>query len=115
MDTFTVDIDRHGTVVVLRLHGELDMLTAPTLRDCLVVALAEFRSPTLVIDAAALTFCDSSGLSVLLGGLSLAESAGGSLALSAVDGRLLRLLQLTSLTERFQIFPTTQEAVTRLG
>jgi anti-sigma B factor antagonist len=114
MENFTIDIDRHGTVVVIRLHGELDMLTAPSLRGCLVVALSEVQSPHLVIDAAQLTFCDSSGLSVLLSGLSLAESTGGSLALSAVNGQLARLMSITGLSTHFQIFPTTREAIAEL-
>ncbi|MDF5755185.1 STAS domain-containing protein [Spongiactinospora sp. TRM90649] len=114
MENFTVDIDWHGTAVVIRLSGELDLATAPTLRDCLGVALAEFGSPTLVVDTGGLTFCDSSGLSVLLSGLSLAESAGGSLALSAVGGQLARLLAVTGLNARFQIFTTTPEALDRM-
>ncbi|MFE0156603.1 STAS domain-containing protein [Nonomuraea sp. NPDC059007] len=115
METFTIDIEYHGTVAVIGLRGELDMQVAPSLRDCLVVVLAEFPSPILVIDTAELVFCDSSGLSVLLSGLSLAESAGGSMSLAAVDGRLARLLSITGLHTRFQIFPTTQEAISCLG
>ncbi|GAA4082606.1 STAS domain-containing protein [Nonomuraea soli] len=115
MDTLTITIDRHGYIVIIRLRGELDMVTAPSLRDCLTLALIEFESPMVVIDAAELTFCDSSGLSALLSGTSLTEAAGGSLVLSAVNGHLRRLLHLTGLSERFQIFPTVQEAVAHLG
>ena len=115
MESFTVDLDRHGDVLVLRLRGELALGTAPALRDCLVVALSERESPTVVIDAARLTFCDSSGLSVLVSGYGLARAAGGCLVLSSVDGRLSRILRITGLASQFQIYPTAREAIAALG
>ncbi|GAA4079362.1 STAS domain-containing protein [Nonomuraea soli] len=114
MDEFTVDLDRHGDIVVIRLHGELDLRTAPTLRDCLAVALSQLDAPIVVVDASRLTFCDSSGVSVLLSGYGLAKAAGGHLALSCVGGRLTRVLEVTGLISHFQIFPTTHEALAEL-
>ncbi|MEV0584554.1 STAS domain-containing protein [Nonomuraea sp. NPDC050310] len=108
---FSVDIDRRDGVFLLRLRGELDMMSAPTLHDCLGAVLEVSRKPAVVIDVAELAFCDSSGLAALLGAQRVTEATGGCMALSAVTGRLSRLLQLTGLEERFYVFSTTREAV----
>ncbi|WP_376773369.1 STAS domain-containing protein [Streptosporangium album] len=43
--------------------------------------------PRVVVDTEGLTFCDSSGLSVLIGALRGMRDAGGQLVLSGVRGR----------------------------
>lgn len=112
---FHVDIDLHPTFVLLRLRGELDLLTASTLRDCLSVALSGRDDPAVVIDVAELTFCDSSGLSALLAAQMVTEASGGRLALSNVAGRLEGMLRITGLEAHFAILPSAREAAAFLG
>ena len=55
----------------LRLVGEIDMATAPSLQEALLVALAAGRPVT--VDMKDVTFIDSSGLKVIVS--SVAETA----------------------------------------
>jgi anti-anti-sigma factor len=54
-----------GDVLVLRVTGEVDLLTIPTLQSALISSLA--RGPChLLIDLAEMTFCSVRGLSLLV-------------------------------------------------
>jgi anti-anti-sigma factor len=61
----SLDVVRRNGVTVLTLEGELDVLTAPALRDRLDLELDHDRP--CVVDLRAVTFIDSSALSALLG------------------------------------------------
>ncbi|MFD0268552.1 STAS domain-containing protein [Streptomyces sp. NPDC127106] len=79
--------------VLARVSGEIDMDDAADLRRDLTVALAASHSG-LDIDLAAVTFCDSSGLHVLLDLDRLALQTGKTLVLTALSRPVARLLRL---------------------
>jgi anti-sigma B factor antagonist len=58
----TLEISPHVDGVGMKLIGEVDLATAPQLRE----ALAERGASDVVLDLSELTFMDSSGLGVLL-------------------------------------------------
>jgi anti-anti-sigma factor len=60
---FSVTVGRHRDVVRLAVEGELDLATVPVLAEHLEVAGAG----EVVLDLAALTFLDSSGIALLIG------------------------------------------------
>ncbi len=111
---FSWIITPYDGAAVLSLSGELDIATAAELRHCMAEATASVHPPKVVVDLKAVGFCDSSGLSVLLTALSGAEAAGGVLVLSEVHPRIKRVLSVTGLHKRFQVYDTVQEAVTAL-
>jgi anti-sigma B factor antagonist len=96
LNTHTLVHDDRSVVVAA---GELDLATAPDLAAALSEALAHERD-TLTIDAAGITFCDSSGLKVLL-------NAPGHrpVRLKSPSTVLRRVLELSGTTERFEIIP----------
>ena len=86
----------------VRLLGELDMSTAPQLRDELV-RLAS-GGPTLVtVDLSQLAFIDSTGLSVLITSLKQLRQQGGDMALRSPGPSTRKVLEITGLTEVFSI------------
>ena len=83
----------HGTPPVLRVRGELDLLTADELRSALAEALA--ADATVVVDLDGVTFVDACGLRVIL---EVAESLNGEGPLRIVNGRMVeRLLRIVGL------------------
>lgn len=80
-----------GTVV--RVHGELDIATAPLLQEHLMSLVADGHR--IVLDLAGVEFMDSSGLEVLEVCHRRAELAGSALVLRRVPHRVTRLLELT--------------------
>jgi len=77
---FNVTGDEHGDWAVLRVSGELDLVTSPVLRQRVHDAVAEGRH-SLVLDLSEVFFCDSSGVGVLIASRRLIRSCQGSLRL----------------------------------
>jgi len=95
-----IDIDEKGDLTRVRLEGELDVHTAPSLAEAMEQASAN-GATTIVVDAAALRFCDSSGIQVLVAARERAVEAGGSLTIEGVQGALERVLTVTGLLDLF--------------
>jgi anti-sigma B factor antagonist len=83
-------------VSVLTLEGELDLSTAPRLSDRIdeVVGDGRFR---ILVDLAAVTFCDSTGMSAFVRGHYLCADGGGWLRLVGARGTVARVLQISGL------------------
>jgi anti-sigma B factor antagonist len=95
-----IDGDPDDDTVVVRLSGDLDVVTAADLWPHLsgLITAGHVR---IAIDCSGLTFLDSSGIAVLVRGLRMVTPLGGSLRLRAVGHRVLEVLTITSLTEAF--------------
>jgi anti-sigma B factor antagonist len=63
---------------VVTVGGEIDLYTAPQLRNELVESL-EAGARRLVIDMSRAEFCDSTGISVLLSAMKRSRDKGGDL------------------------------------
>jgi len=95
------------TVVTIR--GELGIAAAPALREQLLILLASGAN-RIVVDLSRVTFCDSSGLAVLVGAARRASLLGGALRLAAAPPPVLIVLRLTGLDTHFETFPTVPAA-----
>jgi anti-anti-sigma factor len=60
---FKVDVEDDGTLLVLRLHGELDLLSVPTVEETIE---RHDERQALVVDLRDLEFMDSSGLRMIV-------------------------------------------------
>jgi anti-sigma B factor antagonist len=91
--------DGRATLVV---SGEIDLVTAPYLRDELAAVIADAGSSS-VVDLAGVTFIDSSGLGVLIDARSGIEGTDTTLVLLNPSGACRRVLELTGTAVLFQI------------
>ncbi|MFG3054040.1 STAS domain-containing protein [Kitasatospora sp. NPDC048239] len=107
---FTVTVTTLGRSVVVRPEGELDHDTAQPLREALEAALRGPPGP-VVIDCAGLTFCDSTGLNLLLRTRLAAEGDGRTLVLAGPSRMLARVLEITGAEAFFHIRPSVAEAL----
>lgn len=99
---------------VLRPAGDLDVVTAPLLQQRLdELMLGGHRH--ILIDASALTFCDSSGLRCLVATQRRLRARDGDLALLRVGGLLLRLLELSHTASFFRCYPSEEAALADLA
>lgn len=99
-----------GDCAVLRVAGEVDVYTAPALRERLTDLLAA-GVRHVVVDTSGVTFLDSTGLGVLVGGRKRLHAHDGSLALAGGPERVVRLLRLTGLVRYFPPYATVAEAI----
>jgi anti-sigma B factor antagonist len=98
----SITVHRTGDEVVLRLAGEIDMLTAGQLSTVVNEALAD-PPPRIVLDLGGVTFCDSQGLGTLVVLSRKASHARTLLVLSNVGDFLLRVLDITGLRSALMI------------
>ncbi|MGI5165697.1 STAS domain-containing protein [Spirillospora sp. CA-253888] len=87
---------------LITLHGEIDIASAPDLRARLRTAL-DSAGPRAVIDLSGVTFCDVSGLALLVWAHRRAGAAGTDLVLAAPRPQLARLLEVTGLDRTFTV------------
>ncbi|MEU1602470.1 STAS domain-containing protein [Micromonospora matsumotoense] len=98
----SITVHRTGDEVVLRLAGEIDMLTATQLSTVVNEVLAD-PPPRIVLDLAGVTFCDSQGLGTLVVLSRKASHSQCLLILSNVGDFLLRVLDITGLRSALMI------------
>ena len=102
--------ETHDSHTVVTVAGEIDVYTAPKLRER-IVALVDQGQYNLVIDMSGVEFLDSTGLGVLVGGLNRVRAHDGSLSLVCADERILKIFRITGLTKVFPIHPSVDEAI----
>ena len=97
-------------IEVIDVQGEIDMYTAPRLRE-LLIDLVRTGSYQLVVNLDKVGFLDSTGLGVLVGGLRRVRAHDGSLDLVCTQQRILKIFRITGLTEVFGIYETVDQAI----
>jgi anti-sigma B factor antagonist len=107
--TLNVHSDIPGFTVIA-VGGEIDVYTAPKLRERLI-GLVESGSYQLIVDMEAVEFLDSTGLGVLVGGLKRVRAHDGWIDLVCTQSRILRIFRITGLNKVFSIFETVADAV----
>lgn len=98
-------------ITIAALTGELDIASAPALREQLLSLLRPGYS-RLVIDMSKVTFADASGIAVLVSTARRARLLRGFLRLAAVSPPTRQVLHITGLDRNLAIFPTVQAAAT---
>ncbi len=106
----SVTSQQSGDRTVVRVAGEIDVYTAPALREELA-AQQEAGPVDLVVDLTDVPFMDSTGLGVLVGALKRARTSGGDLRLVISQEKVLKVFRITALTQVFDIHATLEEAL----
>jgi anti-sigma B factor antagonist len=110
----TVHLDSKPPWTVVRVTGEIDLFTAPKLREQFLSSLDESgETGDLLVDLTNVTFMDSTGLGVLIGASRRMNERGGRMGLVCTEGPVLRVLELTRLNEVFAIYGSVDDALHR--
>jgi anti-sigma B factor antagonist len=95
---------------VVEVAGEIDVYTAPKLREQLA-ELVDSGRHDIVVDMQGVEFLDSTGLGVLVGGLKRVKQHEGSMNLVCTQERILKIFRITGLTKVFPIHDSVAAAV----
>jgi anti-sigma B factor antagonist len=106
----TLSTRPEGDRTVVAVGGEIDVYTAPKLREHLI-DLDSAGNHHLIIDMEKVDFLDSTGLGVLVGGLKRVRAHDGSLHLVCTQERILKIFRITGLTKVFPIHASVDEAL----
>jgi anti-anti-sigma factor len=105
---FGAEVEPGSSPPVVHLSGELDMATAPALDEVVTSALRS-RPSALVLDAAGLTFLDSTGIHLLMKIGQAADAIGCSLVLRSPRRAVLKVLRITGTDALLVIDPPPEE------
>ena len=71
--------DTAGSILSIRIRGEIDHHTAASIRQGIDATLFEKRPAKLILDLSAVSFMDSSGLGLIMGRYSVMKELGGEM------------------------------------
>jgi anti-sigma B factor antagonist len=109
----SVSRTKAGDIPIVAVSGEVDVYSAPSLKDN-ITELLQSGTSTLIVDLSGVAFLDSTGLGALVEARAATSEAGGSLPLVCSQERILKLFTITGLDGVFTIHPTVGDAVAAL-
>jgi anti-sigma B factor antagonist len=104
------DVRKVESHAVVDVKGEIDVYTAPKLREKLIELVSE-GTYDMVVNLEGVDFLDSTGLGVLVGALKRVKAHDGSLSIVCTQDKILKIFKITGLTKVFPIYSTVDEAV----
>lgn len=87
---------------MLIVKGEIDVYTAPELREKLLAACAE-KQHKVVVDLSGVTYMDSTGLGIFIGAYKASLGSEGAFTLTGLTPRVERLFKITGIDELITI------------
>jgi len=110
MDLIFNDYVAAPGVTVLEIRGEIDLYTAPMLRERLE-SLIRAGTYRLIVDLEGVDFVDSVGVNVLLSALRRLRDYDGYIQLVHARRAILQVLRVTGLGAAFSIYDTVEDAL----
>jgi anti-sigma B factor antagonist len=106
----TVDTRHEGDVTILALAGEIDLESAPTLRNA-VTEVTDAGADRIVLDLSDVSFIDSTGLGVFIYAQKKLRLRQGTLDIVGSTRRILAIFKLAGLDKAFRIHPSLEAAL----
>jgi anti-sigma B factor antagonist len=101
--------EQHGSVMVVTIRGDLDIVSSGRFDDCLKQARA--ASKRIILDLAGVDFMDTSALAVIVGHWKKLKAEGGTLILAGARYRYTKSLWITGLADRLPLYDTAELAI----
>lgn len=98
------------TTTILDLDGEVDVYTAPMLKEAMTKQV-DGGKKNLVVNLQKVEYLDSTGLGILIGGVKRLREIQGTLRMFGASPRITRIFDITGLNAIFDVYPTEQDAL----
>lgn len=98
---------------VIDLEGEVDVYTAPHLKQR-IIELLDSGVKRVTVNLARVDYLDSTALGVLIGGLKRLRERDGTLDLICPNPRIKRIFEITGLDKIFDIYSSEEAAIQNL-
>lgn len=103
----------NGGSSIIELEGEIDVYTAPQLKQQ-IISLLDGGVRRIIVNLTAVDYLDSTALGVLIGGLKRLRERDGNLDLICPNPRIKRIFEITGLDKIFDIYANEEEATEKL-
>ena len=109
-----VNVLEESGACIVEVRGEVDLMHSPDLRKHLLAQLGDGK-PALLVDLAAVSYIDSSGVASLVEAFQNARKVQQPFCLVSVNPDALRVLELARLDKVFQIHPSREAGLAALA
>jgi anti-sigma B factor antagonist len=103
----------NSTASMIDLEGEVDVYTAPQLKQQ-IIAMLDSGIYHVIVNLSNVEYLDSTALGVLIGGLKRLREKNGTLDLICPNPRIKRIFEITGLDKIFDIFNSEQDALAQV-
>lgn len=110
-----IDEKTSDGIVILELSGKIMGGPDATLLNDKLHELIETGKTNVIADLEKVNWMNSSGLGILIGGLTIMRNNGGDLKLANVTDRIQSLLMITKLLTVFETYDTIEKAIESFG
>lgn len=103
------DSEFTGTVLKIKLRGEIDHHSAVAVRSAIDDMIRTKRPAELIIDMSAVDFMDSSGLGLIMGRYNTIREIGGTVKVADPSPSIEKIMKLAGLERIIKIVRLTQK------
>jgi anti-sigma B factor antagonist len=111
---FDIAISERDGWAVLAVTGELDVATAPKLRQE-AVRMSAAGQHRVVLDLSGVGFLDSTGLGVIVGILKRSRTNGGELLLAGAEPQVRKVFEITRMNDILPLHDSVDDAIASAG
>jgi len=105
-----MNVQEQNGWAVVAIEGEIDLHTSPEIRKELA-ARTKVKKARLLIDLAAVTYIDSSGLATFIEAMQKLRKGGGEIALAGLSETVRHVFEVARLDSVFKIFKNKEEVL----
>src|SRR5699024_12812401 len=99
-----IDFDEKQDNIIVKLSGEIDVYTAPELKDILL-PLVEKENNNIEVCFSDVEYMDSTGLGIFINALKSSQTYNSRMELVNLTDRVLRLFTISGLDEIIDLHP----------
>ena len=101
---------QQGSATVIELQGSLMGGPDASSLNSKLHELVECGKKHVIIDLKEVKFINSSGLGLLIGGVTTLKNAGGALKIANASQKIVALIKITKLASVFELYDSVQAA-----
>ena len=105
-----IAIDKERNYSILKIKGDVDLYSSPQVRQQ-ILALANKKHASILVDFLEVTYMDSSGVATLVEALQLTNKNGGKLRLFNLGQPIKDVFELSRLDRVFEIYDDEGQAL----
>lgn len=105
-----IAIDKERSYTILKIKGDVDLYSSPQVRKQ-ILALANKKHASILVDFLEVTYMDSSGVATLVEALQLTNKNGGKLRLFNLGQSIKDVFELSRLDRVFEIYDDEHQAL----
>lgn len=101
-ESLDISVEHGEERALVRLQGHLGIDSSPDLRDRLLSILQRQPPKIIIVDLTEVSVIDAAGIATLLEALKIARNRQATLCLKGLQGRIVRLFEVTGLQTVFE-------------